>query len=80
MHITIENNELYDDIANRLKEVRKGGESMEPKEKLHTKKITLILDEGLEVQLQQQAERMGITRTELINIILYDYFQNIVQE
>lgn len=44
------------------------------------KKITLILDEVLEVQLQQQAERMGITRTELINIILYDYFQNIVQE
>ena len=53
---------------------------MEPKEKLDTKKITLILAEGLEVQLQQQAERMGITRTELINIILYDYFQNIVQE
>lgn len=54
--------------------------TMEPKEKLDTKKITLILDEGLEIQLQQQAERMGITRTELINIILYDYFQNIVQE
>ena len=53
---------------------------MEPKEKLDTKKITLTLDEGLEVQLQQQAERMGITRTELINIILYDHFQNIVQE
>lgn len=53
---------------------------MEPKEKLDAKKITLILDEGLEVQLQQQAERIGITRTELINIILYDYFQNIVQE
>lgn len=53
---------------------------MEPKEKLDTKKITLTLGEGLEVQLQQQAERMGITRTELINIILYDYFQNIVQE
>ena len=49
------------------------------KEQEH-KKITLILDEVLEVQLQQQAERMGITRTELINIILYDYFQNIVQE
>lgn len=47
---------------------------------LEHKKITLILDEVLEVQLQQQAERMGITRTELINIILYDYFQNIVQE
>ena len=53
---------------------------MEPKEKLDTKKITLTLGEGLEIQLQQQAERMGITRTELINIILYDYFQNIVQE
>ena len=60
--------------------VYKRGEGMEPKKKLDTKKITLILDEGLEVQLQQQAERMGITRTELINIILYDYFQNIVQE
>lgn len=53
---------------------------MKSEVKLDTKKITLILDEGLEVQLQQQAERMGITRTELINIILYDYFQNIVQE
>ena len=53
---------------------------MEPKEKLDTKKITLTLGEGLEIQLQQQAERMGITRTELINIILYDHFQNIVQE
>ena len=59
---------------------RKRRMKMERKEKLDTKKITLTLDEGLEVQLQQQVERMGITRTELINIILYDYFQNIVQE
>lgn len=63
-------------------ELNKKGQSFKnyPKEKLDDKKITLILDGGLEVQLQQQAERMGITRTELINIILYNYFQNIVQE
>lgn len=42
-------------------------------------KITLLLDKEVYVKLFNQAECMGITKTELVNIILYDYFQNIAQ-
>lgn len=44
------------------------------------KKITLLLNDDLLKKIQQEAERKYITKTELINIILYDYFENIVQE
>lgn len=45
-----------------------------------TKKITLCLDPKLHEQVKGQSERQGIPITDLLNIILFDYFQNTVQE
>lgn len=44
------------------------------------KQITLRVNEELWERLQEESEQVHVTMTELINIILFQHFQNIAQE
>lgn len=44
------------------------------------KQITLRVDEELWERLREESEQVHVTMTELINIILFQHFQNIAQE